>query len=148
MLVAKWCPTLFGTPWAIAHQALFPWDFPGWKMKWMECIAISFSRGFSATRDWIHISFVCGFFTTEPLGKTPTYCIHEINTITSWQPTPVFLPGESHGQRNLLGYRPKGHKGSDTTKRLHSIPTTPAHLASLNAGTLLQYAFNFFFFLK
>ena len=23
-----------------------------------------------------------------------------------WQPTPVFLPGESHGQRNLVGYSP------------------------------------------
>jgi len=27
-----------------------------------------------------------------------------------WQPTPVFLPGESHGQRNLDGYGPWGHK--------------------------------------
>ena len=27
-----------------------------------------------------------------------------------WQPTPVFLPGKSHGQRNLAGYRPWGHK--------------------------------------
>ena len=28
----------------------------------------------------------------------------------AWQPTPVFLPGESHGQRNLMGYGPWGHK--------------------------------------
>ena len=27
-----------------------------------------------------------------------------------WQPTPVFLPGESHGQRNLAGYSPCDHK--------------------------------------
>jgi len=27
-----------------------------------------------------------------------------------WQPTPVFLPGESHGQRSLVGYSPRGHK--------------------------------------
>ena len=33
-----------------------------------------------------------------------------------WQPTPVFLPGESHGQRSLVGYSPKGHKESDTTE--------------------------------
>ena len=32
-----------------------------------------------------------------------------------WQPTPVFLPGKSHGQRNLTGYSPWGHKESDTT---------------------------------
>ena len=28
-----------------------------------------------------------------------------------WQPTPVFLPGESHGQRSLAGYSPWGRKG-------------------------------------
>ena len=35
-----------------------------------------------------------------------------------WQPTPVFLPGESHGQRSLAGYSPRGHKESDTTEWL------------------------------
>ena len=33
-----------------------------------------------------------------------------------WQPTPVFLPGEFHGQRSLVGYSPWGHKESDTTE--------------------------------
>ena len=33
-----------------------------------------------------------------------------------WQPTPVFLPGESHGQRSLVGYSPKGLKESDTAE--------------------------------
>ena len=33
----------------------------------------------------------------------------------AWQATPVFLPGESHGQRNLAGYSPWGHKESDST---------------------------------
>ena len=27
-----------------------------------------------------------------------------------WQPTPVFLPGEFHGQRNLMGYTPRDHE--------------------------------------
>ena len=31
---------------------------------------------------------------------------------------PVFLPGEFHGQRNLVGYSPWGHKELDTTERL------------------------------
>ena len=34
----------------------------------------------------------------------------------AWQPTPVFLPGESHGQRSLVGYSPCGHKELDTTE--------------------------------
>ena len=33
-------------------------------------------------------------------------------------PTPVFLPGESHGQRSLVGYGPWGHKELDTTEQL------------------------------
>ena len=40
-----------------------------------------------------------------------------------WQPTPVFLPGESHGQRSLVGYCPQGHKESDTTEQLHTHKT-------------------------
>ena len=32
------------------------------------------------------------------------------------QPTPVFLPGESHGQRGWMDYSPFGHKESDTTE--------------------------------
>ena len=35
-----------------------------------------------------------------------------------WQPTPVFLPGEFHGQRSLASYSPWGHRESDTTERL------------------------------
>ena len=33
-----------------------------------------------------------------------------------WQPTPVFLPGESHGQRSLVGFSPWGRTESDTTE--------------------------------
>jgi len=33
-----------------------------------------------------------------------------------WQPTPVSLPGKSHGQRSLAGYSPLGGKESDTTE--------------------------------
>ena len=34
----------------------------------------------------------------------------------AWQPTPVFLPGESHGQRSLAGYSPWGDKESDSSE--------------------------------
>ena len=33
-------------------------------------------------------------------------------------PLQVFLPGESHGERSLVGYSPQGHKESDTTEQL------------------------------
>ena len=44
------------------------------------------------------------------IGKIP--CKRE------WQPTPVFLPGEFHGQKSLAGYSPWGHEVWDTTERL------------------------------
>jgi len=40
-----------------------------------------------------------------------------------WQPTPVFLPGEPHGQRSLEGYSPWVHKESDTTECLSTQHT-------------------------
>jgi len=36
-----------------------------------------------------------------------------------WQPTPVLLPGKSHGRRSLVGCSPWVRKESDTTERLH-----------------------------
>ena len=47
-----------------------------------------------------------------------------------WLPTLVFLPGESHGQRSLVGYSPGGRRESDTTskrRKLHEGRTAPAH---------------------
>ena len=38
----------------------------------------------------------------------------------AWQPTPVFLPGKSHGRRSLAGYGPQGWKGSDRTEWAHA----------------------------
>ena len=42
----------------------------------------------------------------------------EIPWRRKWQPTPVFLHGEFHGQRSLAGYSPWDCKESDTTERL------------------------------
>ena len=36
-----------------------------------------------------------------------------------WRPTPVLLPGKSHGRRSLVGCSPWGLKELDTTERLH-----------------------------
>ena len=47
-------------------------------------------------------------------GFDPT--IGKIPWRRAWQATPVFLPGESHGQRSLVGYGPWGHKELDTTE--------------------------------
>ena len=59
-----------------------------------------------------------------------------------WQPTPVFLPGESHGQRSLEGYSPVGRKESDMTEHIH----TNDHLHLLGPVRILWFLMvrNFF----
>ena len=42
--------------------------------------------------------------------------VWKISWRRAWQPTPVFLPGESHGQRSLVGCIPRGQKELDMTE--------------------------------
>ena len=53
----------------------------------------------------------------DPPGFDPW--VGKIPWRRKWQPAPVFLPGESHGPRSLVGYCPWDHKESDTTERRH-----------------------------
>ena len=66
----------------------------------------------------------CQCRTHKRLGFDPW--VGKIPWGRKWQPTPVSLPGESHGQKSLEGYRPRGQKESDTTE--HS---TVQYLATL-----------------
>ena len=52
--------------------------------------------------------------------------VRKISLRRKWQPTLVFLPGKSHGQRTLAGYSPWGHKESDTTVCKHTHTHTCA----------------------
>ena len=45
--------------------------------------------------------------------------VEKISLRKKWQPTPVLLPGESHGWRSLVGHSLWGGKESDMTERLH-----------------------------
>ena len=56
-------------------------------------------------------------------------CVGKIPWRRKWQPTPVFLPGESHRQRSLAGYSPWGCKESEMTEWLHHhhYPVTPEY---------------------
>ena len=56
-----------------------------------------------------------------------------------WQHTPVFLPGEFHGQESLSGYSPWGHKESDMTEMLTHIHThTHTHTHSFSLSLSLK----------
>ena len=49
-------------------------------------------------------------------SSNPSSGVGKIPWRREWQPTPVFLPGEFHGQRSLAGYGLWGHKESDMTE--------------------------------
>ena len=56
-----------------------------------------------------------------PVVKNPPANVGDVRKTPwrrAWQPAPVLLPGESHGQRGLAGYSPWGHKESDTTTQV------------------------------
>ena len=64
--------------------------------------------------------------------KNPPQCrgprfnpwVRKIPWRREWSPTPVFLPGEFHGQTGLEGYSPGGRKELDRTERLTHTHTT------------------------
>ena len=53
------------------------------------------------------------------VGKVMSLIFNMLSCRWKWQITPVFLPGESHRRRSLIGYSPRGCKELDTTERLH-----------------------------
>ena len=59
-----------------------------------------------------------------------------------WQPTPVLLPGKSHGPKSLVGYNPWSRKESDTTEQLHfhfSFKIFQLRIRFLQAVYMLNY---------
>ena len=106
VLVTQLCPTLCNSmdcrPSNSSVHGIF-----------LEWVAIPFSRGSSWPRDQTCICCTAGrFFTTKPSGRR-----------RQWQPSPVLLPGKSHGRRSLVGCSPWGCWESSsrlsTTEGLH-----------------------------
>ena len=62
------------------------------------------------------------------------------------QPTPVFLPGESHGQSSLAGYSPQGQKKLDMTEWLthtHIVDSDIFYTKSLDLSVNPIYEYTF-----
>ena len=86
------------------------------------CWTSVFSLSQVNTGSW-HSGFPCGERGEGPISQGRRHKRHGFNPWVrkvpwrrAWQPTPLFLPGESPGQRSLEGYGSWGHKESDTTK--------------------------------
>ena len=76
-----------------------------------RCIALPTSLAFVSASDGKQFAYNAGDPGWIPgLGR----CLGEEN----WLPTPIFLPGEFHGQRSLVGYSPWVCKELDMTEQL------------------------------
>ena len=86
---------LYGTPWTLPGFTTVTRGFPGG----------------TSGKEYACQSRRCKRHRFDPwVGKIPWR--------RAWQPTPVFLPGESHGQRSLRGYSPWGRRELGTTEWL------------------------------
>ena len=104
-------------------RLLHPWDFPG-KSTGVGCHRLllleSLNTGKCQLTEQISLTHSLYPFTVL------THCtilliILSLKLMTwrrQWQPTPVLLPGKSHGRRSLVGCNPRGREESDTTERL------------------------------
>ena len=100
-------------------------------------ISLSFrelwDRIFTHTHTHTHTQFMCVCFHGGLVGKESVYNVGDVDSIPGsgrfpwrrkWQPTPVFWPGESHGQRSLVGYSPQGLKSWTRLSKQSTTTTT------------------------
>ena len=98
----------------LVHTFLSP--FAGWKGGWCVYIVVKM-WDVNLLRNWFSLEtyvLYTGHNYFIPVTTTPPF-----NRRRRWHPTPVLLPGKSHGRRSLVGCSPWGLEELDTTERLH-----------------------------
>ena len=91
----------------------------------VEWVACPFSRGSSRPRNQTRVSCIWDSLVAQMVKSLPAMQETQVRSLgqedpwrRKWEPTPVFLPGRSHGRRSLGGYSPWGCKELETTERL------------------------------
>ena len=110
-------------------KSVFPTHVPGMdiSMSWPSAMAQQWRIHLQCRRDKR-----CGF----------SPWVWKILWRRKWQPTPIFLPGNSQGQRSLASYSPWGHKELDTTEP-HTHTHTHTHTLSTVLSALLQQTIDY-----
>ena len=115
-------------------RLLCPGDFPG-KNTGVGCHSLLqgiFSTQGSNPHLWHHLHCRWILYHWASLVAQGSVCLQcrrpgfdpwvgKITLRRKWQPTPVFLPGESHEWRSLMGYSPQGCKELEMTERLNFL---------------------------
>ena len=103
----------------ISSKGSSTWEFRGRSTSnWLEGVRQYAINGWGLRRlkTWRWLVFCPKEKGGKHLCKKPTLTIVIIlMTGICWEPTPVFLLWDSHGQRSLVGYSPQGRSESDTT---------------------------------
>ena len=87
-------------------------DVKSWELCFIWRITENYSSGLPGWLRWWKVCLQCRGPKFKPwVGKTPWR--------RKWHPTPVLLPGKSHGWRSLVACSPWGRYESDTTEWLH-----------------------------
>ena len=124
---AQSCPGLIATPWTVAHQSPLSMVFSKqeyWSRLHALLQGIFPTQGsnpcFLSLLHW-QAGSLSLLPPVNPVFVTRGHLWLTIDTWSSldwrneWQPKPVFLPGESHGQRSLVSYSSWGHKEPNTS---------------------------------
>ena len=126
------------------HSSVFAWRIPGTA----EPGGLPSLGSHRVGHDWSDLAaaamWTLGFLGGSVVKNLPANCqcrgqrfdplVRKILWRRKWQPSPVFLSEEFHGQRSLVGYHPWGHKGLDMTWRLRNnhlqlaLPLRKTHL--------------------
>ena len=106
-----------------AHSSTLAWGIP-WKGGAWQATVHGVAKSRTRLSDFTFTFFMTGVYGGSD-GKASAYNAGVLSQIPGLGRSPgegdgipVFLPGESHGQRNLVGYNPQGCKESDMTERL------------------------------
>ena len=108
------------------HSSVLAWRIPGTgEPGGLTSVGVTESDMTEVTQQQQHLYILGGLevkasaWNVGDLGSIPA--LGRSPGEGKWQPTPVLLPGESHGGRSLVRYSPWGHKESDMTEQLHFI---------------------------
>ena len=128
----KWPPSPISLPGEFHGQRILagcsPRGHKEWETtKWLSHLhsdnAKAYPKGTkSDTTEWLNWGTEARFSSIIPCPNcsTPNLLVsHAASWRRQWHPTPVLLPGKSHGRRSLVGCSPWGHEESDTTECLH-----------------------------
>ena len=103
-ITLSWLLKLYIKSWSLVASVLqlcFPSSTLCW-LFWVICLSVETLEGYPCVTSGQEPTYQCR--RCKRSGIYPW--VKKIPWRRAWQPTPVFLPGESHGQRNLVGYGP------------------------------------------